>query len=60
MQTSRRKDALAIKNSIDEVEKMLRAPDNSNQLAESSDDLEESEKWLERAIYSSIALNKSE
>jgi hypothetical protein len=58
MQTSRRKDALAIKNSIVKVENMLRAPDewrsaglNNAVIAESSDDLEESEKWLERAIY---------
>jgi hypothetical protein len=48
---------LAIKNSIDEVEKMLRTPDewrsaglDNAGIAESSDDLEQSEKWLERAI----------
>ena len=52
------KEALAVKSSVDNVEKMVRTPDewrsaglDNAVMAEASEDLSESESWLEKAIY---------
>ena len=52
------KEALAVKSSADNVEKMVRTPDewrsaglDNAVMAEASEDLSESESWLEKAIY---------
>jgi hypothetical protein len=54
----RRKEALAIKSSIDSVEKMVRTPDewrsaglDNAAMADTCDDLEKAEGWLEKAVY---------
>jgi hypothetical protein len=53
-----RKEALAVKSSVYDVEKMVRTPDewrsaglDNAVMAESSEDLSKSESWLEKATY---------
>jgi hypothetical protein len=57
-EASRRREALAVKNSVDNVEKMTRTPDEWRSagldnaiMAETCDDLEGAEGWLEKALY---------
>jgi hypothetical protein len=57
-EASRRREALAVKNSVDNVETMTRTPDEWRSagldnaiMAESCDDLEEADGWLEKALF---------
>ena len=56
--TIKNKEALAVKNSVENVEKMVRTPDEWRSagldnaiMAESAQDLSEAESWLDRALY---------